>query len=92
MPFRFRKSIKLFPGVRINLSKSGVSTSLGVPGATVNVKPGRKSKATVGIPGSGISYSAPIDDTATSARSSGLGVVGWLCIAAVVYALFRLVF
>jgi hypothetical protein len=50
MGLRLRKSIKLFPGVRINLSKSGVSTSLGVPGATVNVKSGRKSRATVGVP------------------------------------------
>jgi len=30
MGFRFRKSIKLLPGIRINLSKSGVSTSVGV--------------------------------------------------------------
>jgi hypothetical protein len=29
---RLRKSIKLMPGVRINISKSGVSTSIGIPG------------------------------------------------------------
>ena len=28
MPFRFRRSIRLAPGVRLNLSKSGVSTSV----------------------------------------------------------------
>jgi glyoxylate carboligase len=37
MGFRFRKTIKILPGVRVNLSKSGVTTSLGVPGATINV-------------------------------------------------------
>jgi Protein of unknown function (DUF4236) len=35
---RFRRSIKLFPGVKINLSKTGVSTSIGRPGATVNLR------------------------------------------------------
>ncbi|WP_370688602.1 MULTISPECIES: DUF4236 domain-containing protein [Pseudomonas] len=30
MALRIRKSIKIAPGVRINISKSGVSTSLGV--------------------------------------------------------------
>lgn len=56
MGFRFRKAIKLFPGVRLNLSKSGVSTTIGVRGASVNIgKSG--SRATVGLPGTGISYS-----------------------------------
>lgn len=27
--FRFRRNFRLFPGVRVNLSKSGVSTSIG---------------------------------------------------------------
>lgn len=56
MGLRFRQSFQLFPGVRINISKSGISTSLGVPGATVNLG-SRGATATVGIPGSGMSYS-----------------------------------
>jgi hypothetical protein len=56
MGFRLRKSIKLFPGVRINLSKSGVSTSIGGRGATINISK-RGTRGTVGIPGTGISYS-----------------------------------
>ena len=32
MGFRFRKSVKLFPGVRVNFSKTGVGFSAGVPG------------------------------------------------------------
>jgi hypothetical protein len=42
--------------VKLNLSKSGVSTSVGKRGATMNFS-GRGTKATVGIPGSGLSYS-----------------------------------
>ncbi|MGW7001393.1 DUF4236 domain-containing protein [Streptomyces sp. NPDC054933] len=29
MPFQFRKSIRLFPGVRLNLGKRGASITLG---------------------------------------------------------------
>ena len=56
MAFRFRKSVKLFPGVRINLSKSGPSLSVGGRGHTLNVSK-RGTRATVGIPGTGLSIS-----------------------------------
>jgi len=55
MGFRFRKTIKLFPGVKLNFSKSGVSTSIGGSGATINISK-RGTRGTVGIPGTGISY------------------------------------
>ncbi len=55
MGFRFRKSFKVFPGIRINVSKSGVSTSVSVPGATVNLGRGRVT-TTAGLPGTGLSY------------------------------------
>jgi hypothetical protein len=56
MGFRFRKTIKLFPGVKLNFSKSGLSTSIGGPGATINISK-RGTRGTVGIPGAGISSS-----------------------------------
>jgi hypothetical protein len=57
--FRFRKTFSIFPGVRINLSKTGVSGSLGGHGATVNVgKNGEQ--VTLGIPGTGLSYRTPL--------------------------------
>lgn len=37
MGFRFRKSVRLGRGLRINLSKSGASLSAGRSGATVNL-------------------------------------------------------
>ncbi len=55
MGFRFQRRIRLLPGVRINLSKSGVSTSIGGRGAWLTV--GRRgTRATVGLPGTGLSY------------------------------------
>ena len=57
MGLRFRKNLRLLPGVRINLSKSGASLSLGGKGATVNI--GRKGvRKTIGLPGSGLSHSS----------------------------------
>jgi hypothetical protein len=56
MGLRFRKSLRILPGVCLNFSKSGVSASLGVRGATVNIGP-RGTKYTVGLPGTGFSFS-----------------------------------
>ncbi|MEI8238465.1 MAG: DUF4236 domain-containing protein [Actinomycetota bacterium] len=67
MSFRFRRSITIVPGVRLNLSKSGISTSIGPRGATINIGHGRVS-STVGLPGTGMSYRT---STSTSSRSKG---------------------
>ncbi len=55
MPWRFRKSIKVLPGVKLNLGKKGASVTAGVRGAHVTVGHG-KTRTTVGLPGTGISY------------------------------------
>ena len=54
MGFRFRKSIKLLPGPKINLSKSGISFTLGKKGCKTNIKPGKSPKTTFTIPKTGI--------------------------------------
>lgn len=55
MGFRFQKRIGILPWLRVNLSKGGVSTSLGPRGADVNI--GRGGVTTnAGIPGTGLSY------------------------------------
>lgn len=57
MGLRFRKGIRLAPGIRLNLSKSGLSSlSIGGKGLTYNI--GKKgTRATGGLPGTGLSYS-----------------------------------
>jgi hypothetical protein len=57
--FRFRRTFTIFPGVRINLSKTGVSSSIGGNGATVNIGK-RGPMVTFGIPGTGLSYRAHV--------------------------------
>lgn len=54
MAVRFRKSVKLAKGVRINFSKSGASLSLGGRGNTFNFS-SRGVYHTLGIPGTGLS-------------------------------------
>jgi tetratricopeptide (TPR) repeat protein len=54
--FRFRRSIKLGPGVRLNLSKTGVGMSYGVPGARRSFHSSGRQTASVGIPGTGLGY------------------------------------
>jgi Protein of unknown function (DUF4236) len=55
MALRFRRSIRILPGLRLNLGKRGVSASVGVRGAHITV--GKSGvRETVGIPGSGVSY------------------------------------
>lgn len=55
MGWRFRHSFKVIPGVRLNLSRSGLSASIGGAPFTVNVGP-RGTYATASLPGSGISF------------------------------------
>ena len=93
MGFRYRKSVRLIPGVRLNLSKSGTSVSVGGRGLTTNFsKRGRRT--TISLPGTGLSYT-----TSTSAGSGGRtgfpasGIAGLLflifVLAAVISAIFR---
>ena len=88
---RFRKSIKLFSGVRFNLSKSGFSTSLGVKGATVNVKSGRATRLTVGIPGSGLSETQRLGSGREPRAVPGLASIALVIFVAafVVYLVVR---
>ena len=55
MGWRFRRSVKIMPGVRWNISSGGSSWSFGRRGFTVNV--GRRGvRTTMSIPGTGLSH------------------------------------
>lgn len=53
MGWTYRKSVKIAPGVKANLSKSGVSVSVGGKGARVT-RGKNGITTTVGIPGTGL--------------------------------------
>ncbi|HEY2772459.1 MAG TPA: DUF4236 domain-containing protein [Candidatus Binatia bacterium] len=95
--FRFRRSIKLLPGIRLNIGKKSSSVSVGVRGAHVTFgKTG--TRTTVGVPGTGLSYTqvspnhdeaGPSDgQTATSTRSPLGGLVLLLVIGLIAAAMF----
>ena len=96
---RFRRTLRPLPGVRLNLSKSGVSTSVGTRGAWFTIGHG-KTRETVGLPGTGVSYTEqqsigtpPGDEAAPASSSVGRGVLVWLVaflvVAVVAIAIFR---
>lgn len=55
MGFRFSKSFRLPGGFRINVSKSGIGVSAGVPGLRIGTGP-RGHRFTASIPGTGIGW------------------------------------
>jgi hypothetical protein len=86
--FRFRKTVKIAPGVRINFSKGSPSLSFGGRGLTENF--GRRGiRQTVGLPGTGLSYSTRIGHHSRRRRSHHtrhvasilflVGIVFWAC-------------
>jgi len=52
---RFHRSIKIFPGLRLNLSKSGLGVSAGVRGLRVGIDSKGRSYVNACIPGTGLS-------------------------------------
>lgn len=72
MGFRFRKSFKIAPGVRVNVGKKSIGISAGVKGARVSVNSSGRKTTTVGLPGTGLSYSKTekIGGSKTSTHSS----------------------
>ena len=70
MGLNFRRSIKVAPGVRINLSKKGVGVSAGVRGARISHSATGRTTASAGIPGSGISYRKTIKSKSRTRANS----------------------
>lgn len=56
MGLRFRKSIAIIPGVKLNFGKTGMSVSMGVPGFRKTFHTSGRVTTSVGIPGTGLYY------------------------------------
>jgi len=84
MAFRFQKRIKILPGLRLNVSKTGISWTVGKRGASVTSRDGNLT-GNAGLPGTGISYRKRIDlpDTEVEsqdqpAKPASSGTPSWL--------------
>jgi hypothetical protein len=58
MSFGFRKSIKIAPGMKLNLGKKSMGISMGTKGLRYSVNSRTGSKSTLSIPGTGMYYSS----------------------------------
>jgi hypothetical protein len=56
MGFRFQRRIRVAPGVRLNLSKSGIGVGIGRNGLRLGMDAKRRKYLSVGLPGTGLSY------------------------------------
>jgi hypothetical protein len=98
MPIRFRRTFHILPGVRINISRGGISTTIGPRGAhlTFNKQGVRQ---TVGLPGTGLSESSYLvkneADSETHKETQGaaseqeareVGCFPWGCLAFILVA------
>lgn len=69
MGFRFHKSIGLGKFLRLNISKSGIGFSAGIPGLRLSTGP-RGAFFSAGLPGTGLSYRKKINSSAKTGRES----------------------
>ena len=69
MGFRMRRSIRIAPGVRLNVSAKSFGISAGVRGAHVSLNSRTGVRTTVGLPGTGMSYTRT-QGTHSSSRTS----------------------
>lgn len=70
MGLRYRKSIRLGGGFRVNISKSGIGYSWGMSGYRITRTASGKTKHTVSIPGTGLSYVAEQSNKSNTIRKS----------------------
>lgn len=96
MGFLFRRFIKLLQGVRLDVSKSGVTTAIGIKGATVNVGDKGAPRATAGIPGLGLSYTEHLHRDLSPgqqpAQMSGFGLGKMLLVGLVALVVYLVLF
>ena len=87
MGLRYRKQITIFPGVKLNISKSGLSLSVGKKGAHVTAGTSGRKSVSVGLPGTGLSYTKSIGK-GSKRKSLGIVFTAVVIAGAIIAALF----
>jgi hypothetical protein len=77
MGFRFRRSIRLMPGVRLNVGRKSASASIGIRGLSYTAgSMGRR--VTVGLPGTGLYWTRELRNGVGGGMRASLSLVGVL--------------
>lgn len=69
MGLRFRKSIKILPGVKLNLGTKSASVSVGKKGMHYTMSTTGRKTVSVGLPGTGLSYVKTIGSGSKNSKS-----------------------
>ena len=94
MGLRFRKSVKIFPGVKLNFNKNSVGLSFGTRGARYSVNSDGRRTTSIGLPGTGLYWT---DSRKNPKKKEDVGFFGcllWVILLPViiVYNLIMLIF
>lgn len=73
MGFRFRKSFKVAPGIKLNLGKKSAGVSFGGKGFRTSVSSSGRKTTSVGVPGTGMSYVSTSGGSSSSKSKSSKG-------------------
>lgn len=68
---RFRRSMKIMPGVKVNFNKNSVGVTFGGKGAHYTINSSGRKTATVGIPGTGLYYTESTKGGGSGKSSGG---------------------
>jgi Protein of unknown function (DUF4236) len=69
MGWRFQKRLSMGP-LRVNLSRRGIGTSVGIPGLRIGQSATGRRYLTIGLPGSGLSYTKALPRSRQTRRTS----------------------
>jgi len=77
MAIRFHRSLKILPGVRLNLGKRGIGLSAGIRGFHVGIDSRGRPYTSAGIPGTGLSVrtTAKRDDSGAYQSAIVIGIL-----------------
>lgn len=70
MAFKFRRTLKIAPGLRLNLTHRGVSARVGTKGAGYTVNANGQQHISAGLPGSGVHISKQVKPPRKRKRKS----------------------
>jgi uncharacterized protein DUF4236 len=91
LTLRFFRRVRVVPGLRINLSKSGASVSVGRRGAWYTVGANGRQRVTVGLPGSGLFLTEQSRGVPGHASRANVAM-GLFCVAVLVALVGLIVF
>lgn len=80
MGLRFRKSINLGKGAKININKKSVGLSIGTKGVRYSVNSDGRKTTSIGIPGTGLYWtkSTTKNKSKKNKNISIFGCIGWI--------------